>query len=366
MHHATIAAPVALVAIGLLAPVSASAQDPVRSETDGAAEWTLPRTPDGRPDLQGYWTTQTFTPLERPAHLGDREFFTEEEAAFLAGTLTAEGVDPSAREILTLIDIDDREELERYKFQGNRTPDERHHIHYDNEIWLRTPVPKGLSSRRTSLITYPGNGRLPPLTPTAAARRAAAAAAQARPGAFDSHETRPLSERCLAWSHEGPPMMPPSYNDIHQIFQTRDHVVVFSELSTYPPRIIPLDGRPHVPDAIRQFPGDSRRPLGWGYAGRRDSELRRAETLPRIRRRPPRRGTLYPHRRRSDSLRVHGHRSGDVGRASGARRFRWSGRTARCSSTGATRATTDIRHILEIHRNLERQAAVETAGADSR
>ena len=98
MHHATIVALVAVVAIGFLAPVSASAQDPVRSEADGAAEWTLPRTPDGRPDLQGYWTTQTFTPLERPAHLGDREFFTEEETAWLAEGLTAEGVDPSARE----------------------------------------------------------------------------------------------------------------------------------------------------------------------------------------------------------------------------------------------------------------------------
>ena len=64
--------------------------------------------------------------------------------------------------------------------------------------WLRTPVPKGLSSRRTSLITYPRNGRLPPLTPAAAARTAAVRAAQARPSAFDSHEARPLSERCLA------------------------------------------------------------------------------------------------------------------------------------------------------------------------
>ena len=53
-------------------------------------------------------------------------------------------------------------------------------------------------------------------------------------------------------------MMPPSYNDIHQIFQTPDHVVVFSKMANNPPRIIPLDGRPHVPDAIRQFPGDWR------------------------------------------------------------------------------------------------------------
>ena len=318
MHHAARAVVVAVVAIAFLAPVSASAQNaasvqtPVRSDADGAGEWTLPRTPDGRPDLQGYWTTQTFTPLERPVYLGDREFFTEEEAAWLRRELTAEGVDPSAREILNLIDIEDRAEIQRYKYQGNRTRDERHHIHYDNEIWLRTPVPKGLSSRRTSLITYPRNGRIPPLTPEAAARAASTRAAQAHPSAFDSHETRPLSERCIVWSHEGPPMMPPSYNDIHQIFQTPDHVVVFSELATNPPRIIPLDGRPHVADAIRQFPGDSRGRWEGGHAGRRDPQLRRAETLPGSRRRAARRGALHPQRPRSDSLRVHGHRPGDV------------------------------------------------------
>ena len=53
-------------------------------------------------------------------------------------------------------------------------------------------------------------------------------------------------------------MLPPAYNDIHQIFQTPDYIVVFTELSTNPPRIIPVDGRPHISDNIRQFPGDSR------------------------------------------------------------------------------------------------------------
>ena len=365
MHHATIAALVAVVAIGFLAPVSASAQDPVRSEAAGAAEWTLPRTPAGRPDLQGYWTSQTFTPLERPAHLGDREFFTEEETAWLAGTLTAEGVDPSAREILTLIEIDDRQEIERYKFQSNRTPDERHHIHYDNEIWLRTPVPKGLSSRRTSLITHPRNGRLPPLTPTAAARRAAASAGQARPSAFDSHETRPLSERCLAWSHEGPPMMPPSYNDIHQIFQTPDHIVVFTELANNPPRIIPLDGRPHVPDAIRQFPGDSR--------GRWEGDTLVVETR------------NYAERRRFRGSGAGLHVVERFTRT-GADRIHyeftvtdpttwtseWSAEIPLVKTDGPLfeygchEGNHDIRHILEIHRNLDRQATVETSGTDSR
>ena len=277
MHHATRAALAAVVAIGFLAPVSASAQDQVRSDADGTGEWTLPRTPGGRPDLQGFWTTQTFTPLERPAHLGDKEFFTQEETAWLQQELTAEGVDPSAREIL---EIEDRTEIQRYKYQANRTPDERHHIHYDNEIWLRTPVPKGLSSRRTSLIIYPRNGRFPPLTPEAAARAAAAAAAQAHPSAFDSHQTRPLSERCIAWSHEGPPMMPPSYNDIHQIFQTPDHLVIFSELATNPRAHHPARRSPAHPGRDSPVSRRLARPLGGGHAGRRDPKLRREETLP--------------------------------------------------------------------------------------
>ena len=365
MRQATLATLVATVVIGVLAPALAAAQDPVRQDAGGAPERTLPRTPDGRPDLQGYWTTQTFTPLERPAHLGDREFFTEAEWAFLQDTLTAEGVDPSAREILTLVDINDREELERYKFQGNRTREERHHIHYDNEIWLRTQVPKGLSSRRTSLLTYPRDGRFPPLTPEAAARAAAEAAARALPSAFDSHETRPLTERCLAWGHEGPPMMPPSYNDIHQIFQTPDHIVVFSELAANPPRIIPLDGRPRIPDAIRQFPGDSR--------GRWDGDTLVVETR------------NYAERRRFRGAGAGLHVVERFTRVSAERihyeftvadpetwTSEWSAEIPLVKTTGPLfeygchEGNHDIRHILEIHRNLERQAAGETAGADSR
>ena len=117
---------------------------------------TLPRLPDGQPDLQGYWTTQTFTPLERPEYLGGKAFFTDEEAAALQAQLTAEGVDPSARDA---VEIADPEARERRLYQVNRDPS---YVHYDNQIWLRTPVPKGLSTRRTSLVTDPPNGRIPP------------------------------------------------------------------------------------------------------------------------------------------------------------------------------------------------------------
>ena len=72
-----------VVVLGCLAPVSASGQNQGQRDADGTRAWTPPRPPDGRPDLQGYWTTQTFAPLERPEYLAGKEFFTEEEAAAL-------------------------------------------------------------------------------------------------------------------------------------------------------------------------------------------------------------------------------------------------------------------------------------------
>jgi hypothetical protein len=125
--------------------------------------------------------------------------------------------------------------------------------HYNNAQWLTTPQPKSLSSRRTSLIVDPPDGKLPPLTPDGqkqvAARRAAAG--------FDSYENRPLQERCVVWTHEGPPMLPPPYNDVLQIFQSPGYLTVHRELTTNLPRIIPTDGRPHLSKGIRQWAGDS-------------------------------------------------------------------------------------------------------------
>ena len=253
MSYRSVGAVLIVIAIGWLAPVLASGQRQAQSGADTAAPWTMPRTPDGRPDLQGLWTTQTFTPLERPEHLAGKEFFTEEEAAALHQQFTAEGVDPLAR---SAINLDSAEERETRLYQTNR--DDGSYVHYDNEIWLRTAVPKGLSSRRTSLITDPPDGQVPSLTPEARRRAADARAVRRQRGAFDGYETRPLSERCLVWPHNGPPMLPTAYNDIHQILQTPDYVVLFTELSNNLPRIIPMDGRPFSSDKIRQFPGDSR------------------------------------------------------------------------------------------------------------
>ena len=214
------------------------------------------RTPWGHPDLQGYWTSSTYTPLERPEHLGDQAFLSEEELAELNELLTADGVDPlSARSVLAAETEEERVEITR-QTQEN--------IHYDNSIWLREPDPRKLTTHRTSLITDPPTGRIPPLTPSAQEREAIRRAESRwlvynNPvQSFDSHETRTLQERCLVWRHEGPPMLPASYNDLMQVFQTEDYVVVAQEMRANPPRIIPLDGRPHAPDAIREWAGDSR------------------------------------------------------------------------------------------------------------
>ncbi len=218
-------------------PLSAWAQ------TAAVGRWTMPRTPDGHPDLQGTWTTQTYTPLQRPERFAGREFLTEQEMVELTKLVTQDGVDPLAAGVLAASDDERSQRIQ----QADPT-------HYNNAVWLATPQPKALSSRRTSLIGDPPDGRLPPLTPEGQKRAAARRAAIG----FDSYENRPLQERCVVWAHEGPPMMPPPYNDVFQILQTPGYVVVHRELTTNLPRIIPTDGRPQLSGRIRQWAGDSR------------------------------------------------------------------------------------------------------------
>ena len=238
---------VAVVALAM-APVPASGQS--------AGESATPRTAWGHPDLQGYWTSSTYTPLERPDNLADQEFLSEQELAELNEILTAEGVDPlRARSILAAQTEEERLE---------RTQQTQENIHYDNSVWLREPQPRQLTTRRTSLIVDPPNGRIPPLIPSAQEREALRRAESRwlvyniSPQSFAGHETRTLQERCLVWRHEGPPMLPPSYNDLMQILQTEDHVVVMQEMRENDARIIPLDGRPHLPPSMREWSGDSR------------------------------------------------------------------------------------------------------------
>jgi hypothetical protein len=226
-----------ILAAGLFALATASLASPPFS----AAAWTVPRTPDGHPDLQGIWTMHTFTPLVRPARYANQEFLTDKEAAELTALLTQDDVDPLVAGIFALSD----EERRKRVVQNDPT-------HYDNALWLATPDLKPLSSNRTSLIYDPPDGKIPPQTPEARQR---AAARRALAG-FDSYENRPIQERCIMWAHEGPPMLPPPYNDVLQIIQTTNYFLVHREVATAP-RLIPTDGRRHISQRVRQWAGDS-------------------------------------------------------------------------------------------------------------
>jgi len=222
----------------IVATLSASAQSP----RPGDQQWKAARTPDGHPDLQGIWTMHTFTPLSRPARYADQEFLTDAEVAELSALLTQDDVDPLATGIFGASDDERRKRV----VQNDPT-------HYDNALWLSRPGLSPLSSKRTSLVYDPPDGKVPPLTEDGKQR---AAANKANAG-FDSYENRPLQERCIVWTHEGPPMLPPPYNDVMQIFQMPGYVLVVRELASAP-RLIPTDGRPHLSKTARAWGGDSR------------------------------------------------------------------------------------------------------------
>ena len=120
---------------------------------------------------------------------------------------------------------------------------------YDQVWWDR-----GESTGRTSLIVDPSDGRLPPLTP-AAERRLAAARERRAAGPFDSWADRPLQERCMTYQRVPP--VPSGYSNAYQIFQSPGQVVILNEM-IHDVRVVPLDGRPPIDGRIRQWNGDGR------------------------------------------------------------------------------------------------------------
>jgi hypothetical protein len=202
--------------------------------TNAAATGVIPRTADGKPDMQGYWTNQTFTPLERPAQFKDKAMFTAEEAAAWA----KRGID----------NIVEQPRGDEVKSDAD--------IHYDDAIWMLEGYPKG-AMLRTSIITDPTDGRIPPMNAEGQQRAQQRAAARKLVGAFDSAQARGLSERCIYWAHEGPPLLPTGYNSNLQIVQAPQNFVVIPEMMPVA-RVVPLDGRPQVGTAVRAYRGDSR------------------------------------------------------------------------------------------------------------
>ena len=106
---------------------------------------------------------------------------------------------------------------------------------------------------RTSIVTDPSDGRIPALTPAAAEIRRRRLERQKQ---FANAEDLGLQDRCLAFTTAGPPMLPYTYNSNYQIIQTADALVVHAEM-IHDTRIVHLDGRPHLPQGVRQWLGDS-------------------------------------------------------------------------------------------------------------
>ncbi len=198
-----------LAAIALL-PLVANAQSPER-------------TPWGDPDLQGVWTNRTTTPLERPSEFEGRTELSAEERAELDALAEA------ARD---------------------RPPPPGRTGGY-NSFWLD----RGLRNDQTSLIVYPPDGRYPARTERV--RESDPAFAASRDGTvFDTWEDLNLYDRCITRGVPGS-MIPGFYNHNYQILQTPDYVVILVEM-IHDARIIPLDGRGHLPPRIGQWMGDSR------------------------------------------------------------------------------------------------------------
>jgi hypothetical protein len=181
------------------------------------------------------------TPLERPKELGDKQVWTEKEAAeFERQAVESRNADTN------------RDKTQRAVVNGTaETGDVA--LAYNDFWWDRGT--KVIGTRRTSLIVDPPDGRIPPMTAEGKKRVEAQDAARERPAW--GPEDRSVGERCILGFNSGPPMLPGGYNMNVQIFQTSGYVALLNEM-VHNARIVPTDARPHLSPAVRQWVGDSR------------------------------------------------------------------------------------------------------------
>jgi hypothetical protein len=210
------------------------------AKKEAATKFTTGKTPWGDPDLRGYYLVATYTPLQRPEALKDKEFYTEEEAA-----------EAFKRAVENDAEVDPR------------------NVHYDWKEYGMDAWQSGVRPNlRTSLIVEPRTGRLPPLTPEAEKRRADRAAAAKVLSPEVNVRTVGFYTRCVMGNSGGTPLVRGGNPEAtvgsaggvtaeFQIHQSPGHVVIITE-SNSDVRIIPLDGRPHLPSRVRTWFGDAR------------------------------------------------------------------------------------------------------------
>jgi hypothetical protein len=220
-----VALPVAcavLVISALIASASRGAEATAQPKTARAS--TVPRTPDGHPDLQGMWTNATLTPLERPRSLGNRRYLTEAEAAA----------------------VEEQAEKRRATADDTVTPPDTGSY---NQFWSDSGT-KVLPTRQTSLVVDPPDGRVPVRSEAEARRDANLARSTEHP------EFMSLWDRCISRGAPGW-IIPAGYNNAYQIVQTPGYVVIHAEM-IHDARIIPIGNGAPLPPVVQLLEGDSR------------------------------------------------------------------------------------------------------------
>src|SRR5206468_4488917 len=195
--------------------------------------YKAPRTADGQPDLQGFWSNTTYTPLQRPNGV-TKTFFSKEEA----------------EEVIKRAAVEEGEQT---------TPGTIADVHYDfTQFGLDRSQSALALNLRTSLIVDPPDGKLPPLSKTGESRAAERADARKRSGGpFDAAQNQSLSVRCINMDRDGPPMLAGAYNNNYQILQTDKYVLIIVEM-LHDVRMIPLGPQLKLHENIRQVLGSSR------------------------------------------------------------------------------------------------------------
>ena len=235
---------VLVVVLAVPAPTAGQRNDAAAKRRPSAPEpYSQSRTPDGQPDLQGYWTNSTYTPLQRPSNV-TKEFYTPEEAA----------------------EIERRAAAREFE---QTTPGTAADVHYDEaQFGLNRSQSTFARNLRTSLIVDPPDGRIPALTEAGKRRLAGRDAERERlgirpagtdhpNGRWDAAQNNSLDDRCIITGHAGPPMLYAGYNATYQIVQAPGYVMILVE-NNHIVRLIPLDGRPGLPSSVRAWTGISR------------------------------------------------------------------------------------------------------------
>jgi hypothetical protein len=197
--------------------------------------WKMPRTPEGHPDLQGFWSNATRTPVERPAEFAGKSTLTDAEAR------AWEKKDAEAWK-----ELDGTSDGPLHAAKGSAGTGAYNVLFYD----MGSELARVDGVKRTSMVVDPPDGKIPPRIPQTRNRTATA-----RAGSTASVKDRGLSERCLFVPMVGPPMLPTLYNNNYQIVQTPDAVLILSE-EIHDARIIRMNAK-HVEPEVRKWLGDS-------------------------------------------------------------------------------------------------------------